>query len=99
MYFQSTRKKKKKKSDKQCNKKYRPVSLLAVRSLKDFYLTKCICFLMKTTYYLTNQSCFRPGDSCINQLLSITHEIYQSFDSDLKARGVFLGIFEAFDKI
>ena len=90
---------KKKKNDKQCNKNYRPVSLLAVRSLKDFYLTKCICFLMKTTYYLTNQSCFRPGDSCINQLLSITHEIYQSFDNNLEVRGVFLGIFEVFDKI
>ena len=23
---------------------------------------------------------FKPGDSCINQLLSITHEIYSSFD-------------------
>ena len=27
-----------------------------------------------------NQSGFRPGDFCINQLLAITHEIYESFD-------------------
>ena len=27
-----------------------------------------------------NQSGFKPGDSCINQLISITHEIYQSFE-------------------
>ena len=26
------------------------------------------------------QSGFKPGDSCINQLLSITHEIYHSMD-------------------
>ena len=31
-----------------------------------------------------------PGDSCINQLISITHEIYQSFDDGFKVRGVFL---------
>ena len=28
-----------------------------------------------------DQSVFKPGDSCINQLLSITHNIYQSFDA------------------
>ena len=27
-----------------------------------------------------NQSVFKGGDSYINQLLSITHEIYKSFD-------------------
>ena len=27
-----------------------------------------------------NQSGFRPGDSFVNQLLAITHEIYESFD-------------------
>ena len=33
-----------------------------------------------------NQSGFKPGDSYINQLISITHEIYQSFDGGLKMR-------------
>ena len=27
-----------------------------------------------------NQSGFRPGDSCINQLLAITHELFEAFD-------------------
>ena len=27
---------------------------------------------------------FKPEDSCINQLISITHDIYQSFDNRLK---------------
>ena len=31
-----------------------------------------------------NQSGFKPGDSYINQLTSITHEIYQSFDDGLE---------------
>ena len=35
------------------------------------------------------QSGFKPGDSCTNQLISITHEIYQSFDDGFEVRGVF----------
>ena len=38
-----------------------------------------------------NQSGFRPGDSCINQLIAIIHEIYKSFD-ELKVRGILLDI-------
>ena len=39
-----------------------------------------------------NQSGFRPGDSCVNQLIPITHEMYKSFDDGLEVRGVFLDI-------
>ena len=46
-----------------------------------------------------NQSGFKPGDSFINQLLSITHKIYKSFDDGLEVRGVFLDISKAFDKV
>ena len=46
-----------------------------------------------------NQSGFKPDDSCINQLLSITHEIYHSLDNGLEVRGVFLDISKAFDKV
>ena len=35
----------------------------------------------------SNQSGFNPGDSCINQLLSITNEIYKSFDDGYDVRG------------
>ena len=45
------------------------------------------------------QSGFKPGDSCINQLLSITHEIYSSFDEGLEVRSVFLDISKAFGKV
>ena len=46
-----------------------------------------------------SQSGFKPEDSCINQLLSITHDMYQSFDNDFEVRGVFLDISKAFDKV
>ena len=39
------------------------------------------------------------GDSCINQLLAITHKIYKSFDEGFEFRGVFLDISKAFDKV
>ena len=47
------------------------------------------------------QSGFRPNDSCINQLISITHNIYRAFDANpsLEVRGVFLDLSKAFDKI
>ena len=47
----------------------------------------------------SSQSGFKPEDSCINQLLSITRDIYQSFDNDFEVRGVFLEISKAFDKV
>ena len=46
-----------------------------------------------------NQSGFKPSDSCINQLLSITHGIYESFDDGWEVRGVFLNISKAFEKV
>ena len=44
---------------------------------------------------------FRPNDSCINQLISITHNIYLAFDTNpsLGIRGFFPGLSKAFDKV
>ena len=36
-----------------------------------------------------NQSGFRPGDSCVNQLMPTTHEICKVFKDVLELRGVF----------
>ena len=48
----------------------------------------------------SSQSGFKPGDSCINQLVSITHEVYSSFDEGLEVRSIFfLDISKAFDKV
>ena len=46
-----------------------------------------------------NQSGFRSSDSCINQLLSINHEILNAFDKGLVVRGIFLNISKAFVKV
>ena len=55
-------------------------------------------YLLDNNLISPKQSGFRPGDSCINQLLSITH-IFTSFDNGLEVRGVFLDISKAFDKV
>ena len=46
-----------------------------------------------------NQSGFKPGGSCVNQLLTATREICSSFDDNYEVRGVFLDISKAFDKV
>ena len=56
-------------------------------------------FLIENNLISSNQSGFRPGNSCVKQLLSITHEIYKSFDNEFEVKGVFLYISKAFDKV
>ena len=38
----------------------------------------------------TDQSGFKPGNPCINQLLSITHAVFPSFDKGNKFEVYFL---------
>ena len=47
---------------------------------------------------MPNQYGFKPADSCINQLLYMTHEIYNLLDDRLDGGSVFLDISKAFDK-
>ena len=48
-----------------------------------------------------SQSGFRKGDSCVSQLLSITHETFRGFDANpsLDTCGLFWDISKAFDKV
>ena len=48
-----------------------------------------------------HQSGFHPDDSCIYQLIAITHDIFSSFDCNptRKTRSVFLDISKAFDRV
>ena len=58
-------------------------------------------------YFATNnlfsscQSGFRAGDSCVSQMLSITHDIFTGFEANppLDTRGVFLDMSKAFDRV
>ena len=56
-------------------------------------------FFTENNLISPNQSGFKPGDSCINRLLSITHEIYKSFNDGLEVRGILLDISKAFNKV
>ena len=60
---------------------------------------KCLNFFIKNELISPNQSGLKPDDSCINQLLAITHEIYKSFDGGFEVGGVFLDISKAFHKV
>ena len=89
------------KNDKQCIRNYRPVSLLPICSkiFEILLFNELYKFFNENDLLSSYQSGFRSGDPCINQFLSITHEIYHSFDNDLEVRGVFLDISKAFDKV
>ena len=79
------------KNDKQSVKNYRPISLLPIfdEIFERIIYNNNSEYLTANKLISENQSGFKPGDSCINQLLSITHEIYNSSDNGLEVRGVF----------
>ena len=56
-------------------------------------------FFIESDLISPSQSGFKQGDSCINQFLSITYDIYQFLDQGYELRGVFLNISKAFDKV
>ena len=89
------------KGDKQTLENYRPVSLLPIcgKILERLMFKEMFNFFIGNKLISSNQVGFKPGDSCINQLLSITHEIYKSFDVALEVRSVFLDISKAFDEV
>ena len=90
-----------KKGDKQILKNYLPVLLLPIcgKIFERLIFNELFNFLLENNLISPNQSGFQPGDSCNNQLLSVTHEIYNSFDEGLEVRSVFLDISKAFDKV
>ena len=90
-----------KKSDKQNLINYRPVPLLPIcgKIFERLVSGEMFRFFLENKLIAPHQSGFKPGDSCINQLLSITHEIYKSFDDGLEVRSVFLDVSKAFDNI
>ena len=92
-----------KKNDKQLVKTYRPISLLPIfgKVFEKIIFNKIYYFLIEEKLLNPNQSGFRPSDSCINQLLAITYEIFEAFDCNppLEVRSVFLDISKAFDKV
>ena len=58
-------------------------------------------YLCENRLLAQQQSGFRLGDSTINQLLSITHNIYKAFEAcpTLETRAVFLDLSKVLDRI
>ena len=90
-----------KKGSRQEKGNYRPISLLPVCSkvFEKVLFDAVYTFLKENNLISVHQSGFRPGDSTINQLLSITTEIYEAFEQSAEVRAAFLDISKAFDKV
>ena len=90
-----------KKESNQLVKNYKPVSLLSIcgKIFERLIYNEVYPYLIDNNLISSHQSGFKGGDSCINQLLSITHEIYHSFDEGFEVRRVFLDISKAFDRV
>ena len=96
-----------KKGDHQCVKNYRLVSLLPVFSkiFERLIYNAVFKHFLDNNLISSSQSGFKPDDSCINQLFTVTHEVFIGFDDGLEIRGVFLDIYQciniskAFDKV
>ena len=92
-----------KKKEKNLKKNYRPISLLSIFGkilVKPIYDTLS-SHLVSCNLLNPNQSGFRPSDSTINQLISITHTILKAFDCNppLHVRSVYLNISKAFERV
>ena len=59
-----------KKGDKQSVKSYRPISLLPIcsKTFERLIYNKIFSFFKDNSFISPNQSGFRPGDSCVDQL-------------------------------
>ena len=80
---------------------YRAVSLLPIcgKILEKLIFDNTFQFFITNKLIAANQSGFKPGDSWINQLLSITHDIHKSFNEGYQVKRMFLDISKALDKV
>ena len=87
-----------KKSDKKLVKNYRPISLLPIfgKIFEKIIFNRLYSFLLDETLFNPNQSGFRPADSSVNQLLAITHDIFEAFgcNRSLQVRSVISTVFD-----
>ena len=90
-----------KQDDKQNVKNYPPVSLLPIfgKISERLMYNEMYSFFIENCSLSPNQPGFKQGDSCINQLLSITHDIYQFLHQGYDVHGVFLDTSKAFEKV
>ena len=80
---------------------HRPVALLPIwiKIFKRIIYDNLLKYFLENNLISSKQSGFRRGDSCVNKLLSITHDIFTSVDNGLEVRVVFLDISKAFGMV
>ena len=92
-----------KKGVKQIINNYGPVSLLPIcgKIFQRIIFNYLFEYLEKFKLLSAHESGFQAIDSCVDQLLSIVHNIYTVFDAYpiLESRGIFLDISKTFDKV
>ena len=92
-----------KKNEKNVKGNYLPISLLPIfgKILEKLMYDSLYSHLTSHELLNPNQSGFRPGDSSVDQLISITHTIFEAFDCNppLDVRSVYLDISKAFDRV
>ena len=86
------------KSEKQLAKTYRSISFLQLfgKIFEKIIFNRLNNFLLDERLLNPNQYGFRRTDLCVNQLLAITHEIFETFHCNLslEVRSVFLYILD-----
>ena len=70
--------------------------LFVAKFLKKIIFNSHFKYLEDNKLLTCNKSGFRPGDSCVHQLLSITHEIYKLLDAIPSLEEIFFGHIERF---
>ena len=90
-----------KKNSCQIMKNYRPISLLPIcgKIFEKIIFDEIYKHLTENKLLSDKQLGFRPGDSTLNQLLSVIHDVYNAFEHHHDTRAVFLNISKAFDKV
>ena len=91
-----------KKNSRQIKSNYRSISLLPIcgKILEKIVFDELYNFMNNNNLISKDQSGFRPGDSTINQLISITSTIFESFENFEETRALFLDIIsKTFDKV
>ena len=85
------------------SQKTRPISLLPIISkiFEKIIFQSLYDYFIKNKLLVSCQSGFIKGDSCVSQLMAITHSIHKNLDTDpsIDTRSVFLDMSKAFDKV
>ena len=80
---------------------YRPISLLSIvgNLLEKFVFKRLYDFCEKHMLLTWRNSGFKPNDSAMNQLLTVTHQIYNALKHGSDVNIAFLDISKAFDRV